>query len=139
MWEFKDTIKNARKKLEVRMEAAMPCKLRTKKRPNKLRETYIETKWCNNIQKTQHACIVDAHESTRKRLESTLPKGPEDHKAEKGFNSLSHKNLVHKCVPMPQLEKIAAKKEVVLEAQKEQRTVLFAKVMDICHLKKLRS
>ena len=61
------------------MEAAMPCKLRTKKRTNECLKTDDETKSSNNIQETQHACIVEAHESTRKRLESTLPEDHEDH------------------------------------------------------------
>ena len=60
-------------KLEIPMEAAMPCKLRTTKRPNNLpnmwRETDDETKGSNNVQKTKHACIVEAHESTRKLSE----------------------------------------------------------------------
>ena len=46
----------------------------------------------SNSQKTEHACIVEAHESTRKRSESTLPKNHEDHIAQRGFNSLSHSN-----------------------------------------------
>ena len=53
-------LKNARKKLETPMEATVPCKLRTTKRPNKSRETVDETKGSNNIQKTKHACIVAA-------------------------------------------------------------------------------
>ena len=57
--EFKETIKRARKKLEIQMKAAMPCKL-----------TDDETKGSNNIQKTKYARIVEAHESTRKRLKS---------------------------------------------------------------------
>ena len=36
--------KNASEKLEIQMEAAMPCKLRTKKRSNKSRGTDDETK-----------------------------------------------------------------------------------------------
>ena len=84
----------------------MHCKLRTKKRPNKSRETDDETKGSNEIQKTEHACIVMAHESTRMRLESTLPKDHEDHIAEKGLNSLSHCNLVHNFVLLPQVMKI---------------------------------
>ena len=79
----------------------MLCKLRTMQRSNKSRRTDNETKGSNNIQKTKHACIV-----TRKRLESTLPKDHEDHNAERGFNSLSHCNLVHKFVPMPQATNI---------------------------------
>ena len=46
-----------------------------------------------------------AHESTSKRLESTLSQDHEDHIAERGFNSTSHYNLVHKFVPMPQAMK----------------------------------
>ena len=51
----------------------------TKKCLKKLQETDDETKGSNKIQKTKHACIVEAHESTRKRLESTPPKDHEDH------------------------------------------------------------
>ena len=141
----KETIKKARKKLEIPMEVAMPCGLRTKKRPNKLRETDNETRGSNTIQKTKHACIVEAHESSRKSLESNLPKDHEDHLAESGFNC--HYNVVLKFVPTPQamkipdakaaahtksekLEKLPAwqlmnvksKKEVILEAQGEEKT-----------------
>ena len=100
--EYMETIQNAEKKLET-PEAAMPCELRTTKRPRKPLETDSETKGSNNIfQKTKHA----AHESTTRRLESTLPKDHEDHTAGKGYNSMSHKNLVHKFIPMPRAMKI---------------------------------
>ena len=100
-------------------------------------------------------------ESTRKRSESILPKDHEDHKAEKGFNSMSHYNLVRKFIPMPQgmkildakaaldkewkkletipawqLDKVKSKKVVVLEAQRGKNKFHFVTVMDICHLKK---
>ena len=81
------------KKLEIPMEAAMPCEMGTKKRLKKLRETASESDESNKIQKTKLACVVEAHESTRKRLESTLPKDHEDRIAGKGFNSLSHRNF----------------------------------------------
>ena len=117
--EFKETMKYARKMLEIPMEAAMPCKMRTKERPKKSRETDDETKGSNKIpKKTKHACTVEAHESTRKPLESTLPKDHEDHIAEKGFNSLSHKNLGHKFVPMPRAMKIP---DATAEVDKEWR------------------
>ena len=51
--------------------------------------------------KTRYACIVEADESTRKRVEGTLLKDHEDHIAGKGISSLSHYNLVHKFIPMP--------------------------------------
>ena len=156
--EQKDTIKKARKKLEIPMESAILCKMGTKKRSMKLRETARETTESNK--ETKHACIVEAHESTRKRLESTLPRNHEDHIAEKGFNSISHCNLVHEFVPMPQamnvpdaktavdkeweklekltawqLDKVKSKKEAILEAQQEQKKVHVAALMEICHLK----
>ena len=69
--KLKKTIFNARRKLEVPMEAAMPCKIR--------RSKHGET--CRNpdARKTKYACIVEADGSTRKRLEGTLHKDHEDH------------------------------------------------------------
>ena len=65
---------------------------------------------------TKHACIVEADESTTIRLEGAPYWYHEDHIAAKGINSLSHQNLVHKFIPMPQAMKIpdaeaAAEKE----------------------------
>ena len=61
-------------------------------------DTASETSESNK--KTMHASIVEAHESTRKRVESTPPRSHEDHIVERRFNSLSHCNLVRKFVPM---------------------------------------
>ena len=44
----------------------------------------------NQTKSKRHACIVEAHESTRKCLESTLPRDHEDGIAETGRNSISH-------------------------------------------------
>ena len=78
-------------------------------------------------------------------MEPTLPKDHEDHIAEKGYNSISHYNLVHTFTPLSQAMKMAdatgrrgqgiwkkletlpawqedkmkSKKEVILEAQRE--------------------
>ena len=124
----------------------MPCKLQ--------RDKYRET--CRTVEehKTEYACLVEADESPHKNHE--------DHVAGKGMNSLSHYNMVHKFVPMPRamkipdakaavekewvkLEKIPAwqltevrnKKEVIDEARNEGRTLHFASLMDLCHLKNL--
>ena len=96
---MKETIENARKNLEVPVEAAMPCKMVTRKRARKLRKT-VASGDTHPHKKTKYACIVEAHESTRKRLESTPPRNRDDHIAEKGFNSLTRYNLVHKFVPI---------------------------------------
>ena len=63
--------------------------------------------------KTKYACIVEADESVRIRMEGSHHKNHADHIAGKGENSLQHYNLVHKFVPMPQGMKIPAAKAVV--------------------------
>ena len=94
--EFKETIKNARKKLETSVAPAMPCKIMKKN--------------CgsggSNIIKTKLACILEADESTRLRMGESLPNHHEDHIAGKGDNSLQHYNLAHKFIPMPRTMKI---------------------------------
>ena len=147
--EFKETIKNARKKLETSVAPAMPCKI---------------MKNCgsgaSNKIKTELACILEADESTRMPMGNSIPHYHQDHIAGKGDKSLQHYNLVHKLIPMPQamnnpaakaavdkewekLEKISAwnltkvrsKREVIDEAKTSGATVHFATKMDICHLK----
>ena len=147
--EFKETIKNARKKLETSVAPGKPCKI---------------MKNCGNSRsdknKTKFACILEVNESTRMRMGNSAPHNHEDHIAGKGENSLQHYNLVHKFILMPQamkipaakaavdkewekLEKISAwnltkvksKKQVIDEARMAVATVLFASLMDICHLK----
>ena len=147
--EFKETIKNARKKLETSVAPAMPCKI---------------AKNCgsgasNKIQ-TKLACILEANESTRMRMGNSIPHHHEDHIAGKGENSLQHYNLVHKFIFMPQAVKISAakaavdkeweklgkisawnltkvksKKQVINAARTSGATVHFTSLMDICHLK----
>ena len=150
--ELKEITTNACRKLEVPIPAAMPCRIRREK----FRETCSVEKNC----KTKYSCIVEADESTRKRMEGSLYKDHEDHVAGKGMHSLSHYNLVHKFILMLQgmkipdakvavekewetLEKIPAwqltqvrnKKEVIAAARNEGRTVHFASLLCVCHLK----
>ena len=144
---------NARRKLEVPMDAAMPCK-----KGAYFQETVAKSDASNKILKTMFVCIVEAHESTRQRLESSPPKNHEDHITGKGYNSMTHYNLVHKFIPMPQairildakaavdkewkkletvpawqLDNVKSKKEVILEAQRDPKRK--STLMDICHLK----
>ena len=103
--EFKETIKNALKKLETPVALAVPCKI------------FKNNKNCgsgaSNKIKTKLACILEASESTRLRKGESLPTHHEDHLAGKGDNSLQHYNLVHKFIPMPQAMKIPAAKGAV--------------------------
>ena len=101
--EFKETIENARKKLETPVAPAMPCKTSKK---NKKGETRSKT----DDFKSKFACILEASESTRLRVEESLPNYHEDHIAGKGDNSLQHHILAHKFIPMPQAMKIPAAK-----------------------------
>ena len=100
--EFKETIKNARKKLETSVAPAMPCKI---------------MKNCgsggSDKNKTKLACILEANESTRMRMGNSEPHNHEDHIAGKGETSLQHYNLVRKFIPMPQAMKIPAAKAAV--------------------------
>ena len=114
----------------------------------------------SNKIKTRLACILEASESTRLRIEESLPHYHEDHIAGKGNNSLQHYNLVHKFIPMPQamkipaakaavdtewekmekisawnLTKVRSKKDVIEEAGTNGAKVHFASPMDMCHLK----
>ena len=147
--EFKDTIKNARKKLETPVTPAIPCKIMKN----------CGSGASNKIQ-TKLACILEADESTRLRVGNSVPNYHEDHFAGKGDNSLQHYSLVHKFIPMPQamkipaakaavdkecekmekilawnLTKVRSKKEVIDEARTLGAKVHFASLMDICHLK----
>ena len=98
--EFKETIRNARRKLETPLAPAMPCK-------TCMRSKHGETRSKANDFKSIFACILEASDSTRMRMEESLPKYHEDHIAGKGDNSLQHYSLVHKF-PMPQVMKIPA-------------------------------
>ena len=59
--ECKHTMKNARRKSEIPMPAAMPCKTPV--------NSGGETHGGIGKSKTKHACIVEADESTRIRLD----------------------------------------------------------------------
>ena len=65
-------------------DAAMPCKMGTRKRLEELRET-VASGDTHPHKITKYSCIVEAHGSTRKSLKSTLPRNHDDHIGEKGF------------------------------------------------------
>ena len=103
--EFKETIKNALKKLETPVAPAVPCKI--------MKSNKNCGSGASNKIKTKLACILEASESTRLRMGESLQTHHEDHIAGRGSNSLQHHNLVHKFIPMPQAMKIPAAKAAV--------------------------
>ena len=148
--EFKETIKNARKKLETSVAPAMPCKI------EKIVVVVHPTKFRRNLRvfwklMNPPECVLEIR--YRIIIMKTILQ-------EKETISLQHYNLVHKFIPRPQamkipaakaavdkewekLEKISAwnltkvrsKKEVIDEARTSGAAVHFASLMDICHLK----
>ena len=86
--EFKLTMKAARRKLEVPMPAAMPCKIQI--------ESSGETHRNIGKRRTKYACVVDADGCTRPRLEGAGHKPHQDHITAKGMNSFTHYSVVHK-------------------------------------------
>ena len=74
--EFKETIKSARKKLETPVAPAMPCKASKKGKHGATRDK-------SNKIKSKLACILEASESTRLRMEESLPHRHENHIAGK--------------------------------------------------------
>ena len=135
------------------MAPAMPCKTCKKSK-------HGETRGKNNDFKSKFACILEASESTRMRMEESLANHHEDIIAGRGDNSLQHYNLVHKLIPKPQamkipaakaavdkeweklekipawdLTKVRSKSEVIDEARTKGAKVHFASLMDICHWK----
>ena len=84
--EFKETIRNARKKLETLMALAMPCKTSKTCKHGEIRSKTDDFK-------SKFACILGASESTRLRMEEPLPNYHEDQIARKGDNSLQHYNF----------------------------------------------
>ena len=139
--EFKETIKNALKKLETPVALAMPCKI--------LKNNNNCGSGASNKGKTKLACILQAGESTRLRMGESLLNHQEDHIAGKGDNSLQHYTLVHKFSyassyensrskgsseqRMGKLEKFSAWNLTKVRSKKGAK-VHFASLMDICNL-----
>ena len=118
-----------------------------------------DVKTMAKVFKTMYGCTVElSPRDSEQNLRS--PKFIKIALQEKGFTSLTHYNLVHKFIPMPQamkipdakavvdmdwkkletipawdLGKVNSNKEVILEAQRDKKKVHFASLMDILHLK----
>ena len=135
------------------MAPAMPCKTSKTCKHGETRGKTTEIK-------SKLACILEASESTRVRVEESLPNYHEDLIGGREDNSLQHYKLVHKFIPMLQAMKIPAakaavdkewekiekipawditkvrnKSEVIDEARTKGARVHFDSLMDICHLK----
>ena len=80
--EFKRTMKNARRKLEIPMPAAILCRTSTVHKHARRLVALV------GQHKTKYACIVEADEFVRIRMEGvSMHRYHEDHIAERGINS----------------------------------------------------
>ena len=77
------------------MAPAVPCKTSKKSKHGVKNNQNCGNGDKSYKAKSKLACILEASESTRLRMEESLPNYHEDHIAGKGDNSLQHYNLVH--------------------------------------------
>ena len=143
------------------MESAVPCKMETWKRARKSQEKLAAVRAQRPKRKQCMPALWKLMSPQESVWNLLFQENHEDHIVEKGFNSLSHDNLVRKFIPMPQVVNIPdarklqwrkngrsprrcqhgnwikakSKRNVFLEAQKEKNKVHCATLMDICHFK----
>ena len=88
------------------------------------KESIGVTRCKSNEIKSKLACNLEASESTRMRMEESLPNHHEDHFAGNGDTSLQHYNLVHTFIPMPQAMKIPAANAAVDKEREKLEKIL---------------
>ena len=89
----------------------------------------------NLRKKTMYACIAKAHESKRKRLESTHPRNHEDHIAEKECNSRIYYNLEFENMFSLAVGENEQQESCYSDSSKREKESPLCYVEDICHLK----
>ena len=114
--EFKDTMKNVCKKLET----PMACKASKK-------SEHGETRGKTNEFKSKFACILEASESTKLRMEKSLPNYNEDHIYSFASSYVDSRSTSSCGLRMGETWK--------RQARTMGAKVHFASLMDICHLK----
>ena len=142
--EYKETIKNAWRKLEVSKDAAMSCKEGTKTicRFRKLKRkvvnpTILET--TSGIISTERSWR--SHRRQRAKLTSHCKMVHKSILMLQAMKIADAKAAVDKewkklkTIPVWQLDKVKSRKEVILEAQRDKNKVHFATLMVMCHLK----
>ena len=127
--EYKEILKNARRKLERPMVPAMPCK-----RQSNITKVVAKPEiGSEKNSKTMYGCEVDSLESKRQRevyFDVSLQHGAQVH-----LDATSDENSRCKSCRGQGMEEARDNSSMGLEAQKGQKKVHFATLMDICHLK----
>ena len=68
--DYEETLKHATRKLERPLAVAISCKRKARTGNTKVVEEEIAPQ---NVKKKNYGCTVESHESTRPRVESSLP------------------------------------------------------------------
>ena len=152
MKKLKHEMENGRRKLEIPMPAAMPCKTPVNCRGRNLPQ-FWETQdqiclYCrcrriyeNTIGKGTAKVSWRSHRCKRNRLTESLQFGTQVYSDASSIKNIgcegsSGKNGENmETLPAWQLTKVRNKKEVIDKARNKGRKVLFASLMDLCHLK----
>ena len=111
--DHKETLKHARRKLERLMAAAMPCKEKARTGNTKVAAEVIASR---NVPETIWKSGIPWNHKT---TSGTFPtyKTRRSHCSEKVFTSMTHYNMVHKFIPVPQAMKIPDAKGGMEEAR----------------------
>ena len=116
--------------MALSLKSAMACKVQNHQRREPCGQEF-------DTRISKYACIGDATESTRNRLERALQvhlhaSSYEDTGCQGGGGQRMEKR---RKMPAWQMTKVKSEGEVLEVAPPEQRTVQFAALMDTCHLK----
>ena len=110
--EYTEITKHASRKLQVRVDAGVPCKKKQqqKARPaaRKLERGDMHPTRFQNRSVHVSWGLVNPLDNF---LEPSLPKDHEDHVAGKGNNTMAHYNELHKFVLMPQATKLRMRRQ----------------------------
>ena len=148
--EFKHTMKASRRKLEIPMSVAMPCKTPVNCNGETYRSIGKQDQRClycpcrriseNTIERVTAKVSRRSHCCKRNKFAKPLQFGAQVYSyascKKNGCKGSSGERMVKlEKIPTWQLTKVRNKNEVIAEARNEGRKVHFASLMDLCHLK----
>ena len=94
--EYAEILKTARRKWERPMAPTMLCQWRA---PNGITKVLAQSETASEKTPTTiFDCVLEPHESTRQRVESSQHKNHRDHFGGKGFTPMTQYNLVHNFI-----------------------------------------
>ena len=142
--EFKEIIKNARRKLETPMAPAMPCKRNKHELMISSLNLHVSWKPVNPqdcVWKNLYRNIMRTISQERGTIHCNIKIGTQIYSYASSYEKSRSKGSSDKewekleKIPASNLTKVRSKKEVIDEARTKGAKVHFASLIDICHLK----